>query len=132
MTGTVLDPGWGLGSYLGWPWALLLAPLPWLVRRWLPPALPGPREALWLPHYAALEGLHPLEGGDVPDRMLPVLVWVALLLALAQPQWEGMALYRWPLAAALALSALLAARLTRPPRRYRILPGHLRSGEGPP
>lgn len=112
------------------PWALLLAPLPWVLRRWLPRAPAAPREALWLPHFDALPGLAPLDGPGLRPRLLPLLIWAATLLALAQPRGDGIALYRWPLVVALLLAALLAARLTRPPRRYRRLPG-AHPGEAP-
>ncbi|PXV59647.1 Ca-activated chloride channel family protein [Dyella jiangningensis] len=70
-----------------WPWVLVLAPLPWLLRWWLRPA--APQQALHLPH----PGLHL----DAPERQgaagwrtwLLVLAWLALLVAAARPQWVG-------------------------------------------
>ena len=70
-----------------WPWMIVLAPLPWLLRWWLRPASPG--QALHLPH----PGVHL----DTPERQgrggwrtwLLVLAWLALLVAAARPQWVG-------------------------------------------
>lgn len=70
-----------------WPWVIVLAPLPWLLRWWLRPASPG--QALHLPH----PGVHL----DTPERQgrggwrtwLLVLAWLALLTAAARPQWVG-------------------------------------------
>jgi len=55
-----------------WPWLFLLLPLPWLLRRWLPPTLPG--QALHLPQ----PGLHLAAAGG--DAVRSVASW---LLALA-------------------------------------------------
>ena len=79
-----------------WPWMLLLAPLPWLVRRALPlarsqePALRAPFYEEWH-QLGAGQGAR---GGQV--RMLPAvalwLLWLLLLLAAARPTWIGEAI----------------------------------------
>ena len=72
-----------------WPWVLVALPLPFLARRWLPPAPPRPGKALRLPFYRQLPG----SGGDasthaVRGRQVAAwLVWVLLVLAAARPQW---------------------------------------------
>lgn len=76
----------------GWPWAFLLAPLAWLVWRFMPPATQE-EPSLRLP---ALDALRPVStsvvssGGKWNLRKLGVLLaWVCLLLAAAQPRWTG-------------------------------------------
>ncbi|WP_049622464.1 VWA domain-containing protein [Frateuria defendens] len=69
-----------------WPWLWVLLPLPWLLRRWLPPAAPG--EALYLP-YAGLQ-LAQVERRASRGRWLWLsLAWLCLLGAAARPQWLG-------------------------------------------
>jgi len=79
---------------LVWPWALALAPLPLLVRRFLPPRqreLP----ALKAPFFTAWQHLASAQTGtrrSVSGRLTPVLLWLlwlALLTAVARPQWVG-------------------------------------------
>lgn len=79
-----------------WPWMLLLAPLPWLVRRVLPlarsqePALRAPFYEEWR-QLGAGQGAR---GGHI--RTLPAvalwLLWLLLLLAAARPTWIGEAI----------------------------------------
>jgi Ca-activated chloride channel family protein len=70
-----------------WPWVFVLAPLPWVVWRWWPPARPV--RALHMPH----PGLHFDRVGDASMSRLPAillaLAWLCLLAAVAQPQWLG-------------------------------------------
>ena len=75
-----------------WPWVFLVAPLPWLLRAWLPPADSG-EAALKISFLAELEGL----SGRRARVRLPALrqqapfalIWLLLLLACARPQWLG-------------------------------------------
>ncbi|WP_422909771.1 vWA domain-containing protein [Pseudomonas sp. MAC6] len=75
-----------------WPWIFLLAPLPWLLRAWLPPADSG-EAALKISFLTELEGL----SGRRARVRLPALrqqapfalIWLLLLLACARPQWLG-------------------------------------------
>ena len=76
-----------------WPWLLVLAPLPWLVRRLTPPA--HSREpALRVPffdewqHLSESQGGRSSGGGAIPMLSL-WLLWLLLLLAAARPVWIG-------------------------------------------
>lgn len=76
-----------------WPWVLLAAPLPWLVRRAIPavstrePALRAPFFSEWQ-QMSAAQG-----GGSARGSSLPLislwLIWLLLLVAAARPQWIG-------------------------------------------
>ena len=67
-----------------WPWMLLLLPLPWLVWKFLPPAVPG--AALRLPQPVTLAPR--VAGGRVRNWRLwvAVLAWMLLVCAAARPQ----------------------------------------------
>ncbi|MCU1716055.1 vWA domain-containing protein [Pseudomonas sp. 5P_3.1_Bac2] len=75
-----------------WPWVFLLAPLPWLLRLWLPAADSG-EAALKVSFLSELESL----SGSRARPRLPAarqqapfaLIWLLLLLACARPQWLG-------------------------------------------
>ena len=74
---------------LRWPWLLLLAPLPLLMRRLLPPARTG--AALAVPFMGRLRALAG-GGGAVAGRRpfwLASIAWLLLLCAAAQPRWLG-------------------------------------------
>ena len=81
---------------LAHPWVLLLAPLPLLVRALAPPHR-EPREAVYAPFAETLAELtgQDLAPGAVQIRRtwfqgaLFVLAWLAVLLALARPQYIG-------------------------------------------
>ena len=70
-----------------WPWLFLLLPLPWLLRRALPPTTPA--QALRLPQ----PGLRlALAGGSTASSFTPWLLalsWLCLVVAAARPQWVG-------------------------------------------
>lgn len=71
-----------------WPWIALLLPLPWLVRRLLPPAArPGP--ALFAPFVTALAQRGLMQPPHDAPRHWPLfwLLWLLLLIAAARPQW---------------------------------------------
>jgi Ca-activated chloride channel family protein len=77
---------------LAWPWILVALPLPWLVRRFLPPAPSGTGQALRVPFYASLASLS--AAGDSATRRRwtlgpALLVWLLLVLAATRPQWLG-------------------------------------------
>ncbi|MCO7544273.1 vWA domain-containing protein [Stutzerimonas nitrititolerans] len=77
---------------LAWPWVFLLLPLPWLLRRLLPPADSGDA-ALKIAFLAELETL----AGRRARAVLPgwrlqlpyLVVWLLLLFAAARPEWLG-------------------------------------------
>lgn len=77
------------GFTFAWPWLLLLAPLPWLLR-WLLPASPaGDLQALRVPWFSAVAGG---ESGWLRRPWLALaaaLVWLLLVTAAARPQWVG-------------------------------------------
>jgi Ca-activated chloride channel family protein len=72
---------------------LLLLPLPWLVRRWWPPAREGGGAALFAPFALGLAigggESAPLAGAVRWRLALAAVIWLCLLLAAARPQWLG-------------------------------------------
>ncbi len=79
-----------------WPWILLLAPLPLLVRR-MTPAAGGREPALRAPFYDDWQQLSAGQGArSASGRKLPLLalwlLWLLLLLAAARPTWIGEAI----------------------------------------
>lgn len=70
-----------------WPWLVLLLPLPWLLRRWLPIAAPG--AALHLPQPGLRIGQLVATGSDRLVASLLLLAWLCLVAAAARPQWVG-------------------------------------------
>ncbi len=73
-----------------WPWLLLLAPLP-LLLRWLPP-LERPQAALRVPFYRDLGTLGSHRPNLRRSLMRPLalwLIWLGALAAAANPQWVG-------------------------------------------
>jgi Ca-activated chloride channel family protein len=77
------------GLTLAWPWLLLLLPLPWLLRRWLPAAPRAGVQALRVPWF---EQMTAAAGGWLRKPLLAAvaaLVWSLLVLAAARPQWVG-------------------------------------------
>jgi len=77
------------GFTFAWPWLLLLAPLPWLIR-WLLPASPaGDLQALRVPWFSDVAGG---KSGWLRRPWLALaaaLVWLLLVVAAARPQWVG-------------------------------------------
>lgn len=78
--------------HFAWPWLLLLLPLPWLVRRWWPPAQDAGGAALFAPFAPGLATAG--DTGSAPATLpwrqgMIFLVWLSLLVAAARPQWLG-------------------------------------------
>jgi Ca-activated chloride channel family protein len=76
-----------------WPWLFALAPLPILVRLWLPPAQ-QPLTALTVPSLsrfraAASTATTPARRRPGGTMLLLWLAWLALVTAAARPQWIG-------------------------------------------
>ncbi len=76
--------------HFAWPWMLLLLPLPWLLRRWLPPARPQ-AGALFVPFAASVSSSSTMaaQGGSRWRLLLLALVWLLLVGAATRPQWLG-------------------------------------------
>ena len=77
------------GFAIAWPWLLLLAPVPWLLRLILPASPSGDVQALRVPWYSAVAGG---KAGWMRRPLLAIvaaLVWLLLVLAAARPQWIG-------------------------------------------
>jgi Ca-activated chloride channel family protein len=76
-----------------WPWLILLAPLPWLVRR-LVPAATSEQAAVRAPFFqewrqmSEAQGARSMRGGIVSTAAL-WLIWLLLLVAAARPMWIG-------------------------------------------
>ena len=76
-----------------WPWLLVLAPLPWLVRRLLPAAT-SQQAAVRAPFYTEWQQISETQGGRTArGSALPTIalwcLWLLLLLAAARPMWVG-------------------------------------------
>jgi len=76
-----------------WPWIAVLLPLPWLVRKLLPPASSSGM-ALRAPFYDDWQQLNEAHGGKaLRQGLIPTLVlwllWGLLLLGAARPVWIG-------------------------------------------
>lgn len=76
-----------------WPLCFLLLPLPWLYRRWLPPAQTR-SAALRVSFLERLQSLQPLSAETISSgRRWPLLlIWLLLVSAAARPQLLGDAL----------------------------------------
>ena len=77
---------------LEWPWIWLLLPLPFLLRRWLPPH-ESQQAALRVPGLERFQFQQTQQGrGYLRQRwllFLASLAWLALLLAASRPLWLG-------------------------------------------
>ena len=76
-----------------WPWILLLTPLPWLIRKFLPPAR-SQQPALRAPFFQEWQSLSADQKGrgrssGMGSLVLLWLVWVLVLIATARPVWIG-------------------------------------------
>ncbi|MDF1762670.1 MAG: BatB protein, partial [Oleibacter sp.] len=75
-----------------WPWVFLLLPLPWLVRYLIAPkakaeaALKVASLSDWGTQTIGIENS---QRNSLWSWLLPLLVWISLLVALAQPMWIG-------------------------------------------
>ncbi len=80
---------WLLATF-AWPWWLLALPLPWLLRRLLPP-VQGGAPALRAPYGERLLAIGARVGAARarPVGVLPWLIWALLCLAAARPQQLG-------------------------------------------
>lgn len=77
------------GFTIAWPWLLLLAPLPWLLRLLMPASPSGDLQALRVPWFSAVAGG---KAGWMRRPLLALvaaLVWLLLVIAASRPQWIG-------------------------------------------
>jgi Ca-activated chloride channel family protein len=78
---------------LQWPWLLLLLPAPWLVQRWTRSAENDQQAALYFPPLDTLlaaRGDSPVHTTLLKNAPLWLwVIWCALVLASARPQWQG-------------------------------------------
>lgn len=77
------------GFTLAWPWLLTLAPLPWLLRWWLPEATSRGFQALRVPWFGAVAGDRRSAMRRPAWQVLAAMAWALLLIAAARPQWVG-------------------------------------------
>jgi len=74
-----------------WPWMVLCAPLPWLLRRLLPAARNAPRNAVRVPFFDEIRSLATpaavLTGRRSLESWLMWIAWLALVLAAAKPEY---------------------------------------------
>ncbi|MGB7452013.1 MAG: VWA domain-containing protein [Lysobacterales bacterium] len=77
------------GFTIAWPWLLLLAPVPWLLRLLIPASPAGDLQALRVPWFSAVAGG---KAGWMRRPLLALvaaLVWLLLVIAASRPQWIG-------------------------------------------
>jgi Ca-activated chloride channel family protein len=75
-----------------WPWMLVTLPLPWLVRRFVPPATAVTHGVLRVPSledFRAVSEVATLRPAQAPRAWLAALGWLALVIAACNPRWLG-------------------------------------------
>ena len=77
------------GFTIAWPWLLLLAPVPWLLRLLMPASPSGDLQALRVPWFSAMAGGKAGWMRRPWLALVAALVWLLLLLAASRPQWIG-------------------------------------------
>ena len=77
------------GFAIAWPWLLLLAPIPWLLRYLLPASPSGDLQALRVPWFSAVAGGKAGWMRRPLLALMAILVWLLLVLAASRPQWIG-------------------------------------------
>ena len=77
------------GFTIAWPWLLLLAPLPWLLRLLMPASPSGDLLALRVPWFSAVAGGKAGWMRRPWLALIAALIWLLLLLAASRPQWIG-------------------------------------------
>lgn len=77
------------GFTLAWPWLLLLAPLPWLLRYLLPASPSSDVQALRVPWFGAVAGKQAGWMRRPWLALVAAIIWLLLVLAAGRPQWIG-------------------------------------------
>jgi len=77
------------GFTIAWPWLLLLAPLPWILRILMPASSAGDLQALRVPWFSDVAGSKAGWMRRPWLAMVATLVWLLLVIAAARPQWIG-------------------------------------------
>lgn len=77
------------GFSIAWPWLLLLAPLPWLLRLLMPASPSGDLQALRVPWFSAVAGGKAGWMRRPWLALVAALIWSLLLFAASRPQWIG-------------------------------------------
>ena len=78
--------------HFAWPWSFALIVLPWLVHRFVPPALAAEEAALWVPTLEPFSAVQHQRSHRRDRRWrlwLSILCWLLLVGASARPQWLG-------------------------------------------
>jgi Ca-activated chloride channel family protein len=76
---------------LVWPWLILALPLPWLIRRLLPPLSPAEQAAMKVPFLDDFS-TGSMRAVSLPQKWplrLAMLAWLLLVIAGMRPQWLG-------------------------------------------
>src|SRR5579885_1869546 len=84
-----LHPGVHMFEF-GWPWLLLILPLPIVLRLWLPPVRAAPGAALRVPFLDDFLRLEKMASQRRLPRgllLMAMLAWSLLVAAAARPQW---------------------------------------------
>ena len=77
------------GFAIAWPWLLLLAPVPWLLRLLMPSSPSGDLQALRVPWFSAIAGSKVGWMRRPWLALVATLVWLLLVTAASRPQWVG-------------------------------------------
>jgi len=77
------------GFAIAWPWLLMLAPLPWLLRLLMPASPSGDLQALRVPWFSAVAGGKAGWMRRPWLALVAALIWLLLLFAASRPQWIG-------------------------------------------
>jgi Ca-activated chloride channel family protein len=77
------------GFTLGWPWLLVLLPLPWVLRWLLPESPARSMQALKVPWYQAVSDSQGSWLRRPLMALVAAVVWCLLIAAAIRPQWVG-------------------------------------------
>ena len=77
------------GFTIAWPWLLLLAPIPWLLRLLIPASSSSDLQALRVPWFSAVAGGKAGWMRRPWLALVAALIWLLLVVAASRPQWIG-------------------------------------------